>query len=233
MELKGELGLQYFCLHLHGVFWCLVVWVLWPGKSHGQRSLVGCSPWGLEESETTERLHFHFSLSCSGERNGTPLQCSCLENPRDGGSLVGCRLWGLRVGHDWIRLSSSSSSSLTAEGMSPPAPYWHCCLAVSLTWNFSFLICAPGEVILATLHKSWRWLSHVNLLERGLPHGQCSVKADYYCYLFVFSGHFLGVAAKRTAHGLRLILETLCSWVYITWKNDYPLLPWKDWELKK
>ena len=53
-----------------------------PRKSHGQRSLVGCSPWGREESDTTERLHFHFSLSCIGEGNGNPLQCSCLENPR-------------------------------------------------------------------------------------------------------------------------------------------------------
>ena len=57
--------------------------VLLPGKSHGWRSLVGCSPWGREESDTTERLHFHFSLSCIGEGNGNPLQCPCLENPRD------------------------------------------------------------------------------------------------------------------------------------------------------
>ena len=41
---------------------------------------------GLEESETTERLHYQFSLSCIGERNGNSLQCSCLENPRDGGA---------------------------------------------------------------------------------------------------------------------------------------------------
>ena len=47
------------------------------------RSLVGFSPWGCEESDTTERLHFHFSLSLIGEGNGNPLQCSCLENPRD------------------------------------------------------------------------------------------------------------------------------------------------------
>ena len=60
--------------------------VLLPGKSHGQKSLVGCSPWGQEESDMTERLHFHFSLSCIGEGNGNPLQCSCLENPRDGGA---------------------------------------------------------------------------------------------------------------------------------------------------
>ena len=74
--------------------------VLLPGKSHGLRSLIGCSPWGRQESDTTERLHFHFSLSCIGEGNGNPLQCSCLENLRDGGSLVGCRLWGRRVRQD-------------------------------------------------------------------------------------------------------------------------------------
>ena len=66
--------------------------VLLSGKFHGRRSLVGYSPWGREELDTTERLHFHFSLSCTGEGNGNPLQCSCLENPRDG--MVGCRLWG-------------------------------------------------------------------------------------------------------------------------------------------
>ena len=60
--------------------------VFLPGKSHGWRSLVGRSPWGHEESDTTERLHFHFSLSCIGEGNDNPFQCSCLENPRDGGA---------------------------------------------------------------------------------------------------------------------------------------------------
>ena len=60
--------------------------VLLPRKPHGWRSLVGCSPWGRYELDTTERLHFHFSLSRNGEGNGNPLQCSCLENPRDGGA---------------------------------------------------------------------------------------------------------------------------------------------------
>ena len=50
------------------------------------RSLVGCSPLGREESDTTEQLHSHFSLSCTVEGNGNPLQCSCLENPRDWGA---------------------------------------------------------------------------------------------------------------------------------------------------
>ena len=83
--------------------------VLLPGKSHGRRSLVHCSPWGHEESDTTEPLHFHFSLSCIGEGNGNTLQCSCLENPWDG-SLVGCCLWGRRVGHDWSDLAAAASA---------------------------------------------------------------------------------------------------------------------------
>ena len=69
--------------------------VLLPGKSHGWRRLVGCTPWGRKESDLTEQLHFDFSLSCIGEGNGNPLQCCCLENPTGMGSLVVCRLWGL------------------------------------------------------------------------------------------------------------------------------------------
>ena len=82
--------------------------VLLPGKPHGRRSLVGCSPWGREESDTTERLHFHFSFSCIGEGNGNPLQCSCLENPRDGGAW-----WAAVYGvtQSWTRLKRLSSSS--------------------------------------------------------------------------------------------------------------------------
>ena len=55
---------------------------------------------GSLELDTTERLHFHFSLSCIGEGNGNPLQCSCLENPRDGkpGGLLS--MGSHRVGHD-------------------------------------------------------------------------------------------------------------------------------------
>ena len=83
--------------------------ILLPGKSHGWRSLVGCSPWGREESDTTERLHFHFSLSCTGEGNGNPLQCSCLENPRDGGAWW-VAVYG--VAQSWTRLKWLSSFSL-------------------------------------------------------------------------------------------------------------------------
>ena len=53
------------------------------------------------DSDTTERLHFHFSLSCIGEGNGNPLQCSCLENPRDGGAWWAA-IYGVTQG--WTRL---------------------------------------------------------------------------------------------------------------------------------
>ena len=82
--------------------------VLLAGKSHGWRGLVGYSPWGQEESDTSDRLHFHFSLSCTGEGNGSPLQYSCLENPRDGGAW-----WAAVYGvtQSWRRLTWLSSSS--------------------------------------------------------------------------------------------------------------------------
>ena len=92
--------------------------LLLPGKSHGWWSLVGCSPWGFEESDMIERLHFHFSLSCVGEGNGSPLHYSCLENPRDG------RAWWAAVygfAQSWTqlkRLSSSSSSRYLREELS-------------------------------------------------------------------------------------------------------------------
>ena len=76
--------------------------VFLPGESQGRRSLEGWSPWGLEESDTTERLHFHFSLSCIGEGNGTPLQHSCLENPMDRGAWKAA-VHG--VSKSWTRLS--------------------------------------------------------------------------------------------------------------------------------
>ena len=85
--------------------------VLLPGKSHGQKSLVGCSPWGSKEPDMTERLHFHFSPSCIGEENGNALQCSCLENPRDGGAWWAA-VYGVVQSQTLLkRLSSSSSSS--------------------------------------------------------------------------------------------------------------------------
>ena len=70
---------------------------------------MGCSPWGREESDTTERLHFHFSLSLIGEGNGNPLQCSCLENPTDGGAWW-ASVYGVAQSRTRLKGLSSSSS---------------------------------------------------------------------------------------------------------------------------
>ena len=72
------------------------------------KSLVGCSPWGRSELDMTERLHFHFSLSCIGEGNGNPLQCSCLENPRDGGAWWAA-ISGVAQSRTQLKQLSSSS----------------------------------------------------------------------------------------------------------------------------
>ena len=89
--------------------------VLLPGKSHGWKSLVVCSPCSHKELDTTKQIHFHTSLSCIGEGNGNPLQCSCLENPRDRESW-----WAAvyEVTQSWTRLKwlSNSSSSNPSQG---------------------------------------------------------------------------------------------------------------------
>ena len=117
--------------------------VLFPGKSHGWRSLVGCSPWGRKESDKTEQVHFHFSLSHIGEGNGNPLQCSCLENPRDGGAAI----YGITQSRTWMKWHSSSSSS-SPNWMSPICVYgmllslfydvfyWNSRLALNLTYYY-------------------------------------------------------------------------------------------------
>ena len=89
--------------------------VLLPGKSHGWRSLVGCNPWGHQESDTTARLHFHFLLSCIGEGNGNPLQCSCLQNPRDGGAwwAAVCGVTQSQTRLKWLSSHKSTKSTVT------------------------------------------------------------------------------------------------------------------------
>ena len=82
--------------------------VLLPGKSHGWRSLEGCSPWGRWGLDMTERLPFHFSHSCIGEGNGNPLQCSCLENPKDRGAWWAAN-YGVTQSRTRLKWLSSSS----------------------------------------------------------------------------------------------------------------------------
>ena len=94
------------CNHLPRRRWWHPTPVLLPRKSHGQRSLVCCSPWGREESDTNEQVPFHVSLSCIGEENGNPLQCSCIENPREPGGLPS--MGSHRVRHDWSDVAAAA-----------------------------------------------------------------------------------------------------------------------------
>ena len=82
--------------------------VLLPGKSHGQRSLVGCSPWGRWESDTTERLHFHFSLSCTGEEVATHSSVLAWRTPGTGEPDGLLSMGSHRVGHDWSNLAAAA-----------------------------------------------------------------------------------------------------------------------------
>ena len=70
---------------------------------------MGCSPWGRGESDTTEQLRFHFSFSCTGEGGGSPLQCSCLENPGDGGAWWAA-VYGVAQSQTRLKRLRSSSS---------------------------------------------------------------------------------------------------------------------------
>ena len=129
--------------------------VLLPGKSHAWRSLVGYSPWGHEESDTTERLHFHFSLSCTGEGNGNQLQYSWLENPRDGGAWWAA-IYG--VAQSWTRLKwrSSSSSSSSSKYLLQRKSALSLCFSHSLFKNWSLgLYINPFELVAEPWLEKW------------------------------------------------------------------------------
>ena len=123
--------------------------VFLPGKSHGLRCLVGYSSWSCKESDTTEWLyfHFHFSLSCIGEGNGNPLQCSCLENPRDGG------VYG--IAQSWTRLKwLSSSSSLKFTGL------FHASIFPSCQFFFIFCMGTPNLSFYPDDNCDFSWCQH-------------------------------------------------------------------------
>ena len=123
---------------------------LLPGKSHGRRSLVGCRPWGHWELDTTERLHFHFSLSCTGEGNGNPLWYSCLENPRDEGAWWAA-VYGVTQSRTQLKWFSSSS-----------IPYGiPSCVKMKVNWKWQLL----SHVWLFAIP----WTAHQAPLSMGFP----------------------------------------------------------------
>ena len=140
--------------------------VLLPGKSHRRRSLVGCSPWGRWESDTTERLHFHFSLSCIGEGNGNPLQCSCLESPRDGGA------W-------WAAVCGVAQSRARLERLSSSSRF---------TRWFSV---TTGSVETSSLPPRESLLPSVNLSSHFVSPSLRQLLTYFCFYSFPYSGHFI------------------------------------------
>ena len=109
-----------------------------PGKSHGRRGLEGCSPWGRWGLDTTERLRFPFALSCFGEGNGNPLQCSCLENPRDRGAWWAA-IYGVAQSRTRLKRLSSSSTYYLRFREEGRAQLWLCTAFVGIP-----ALCPPG-----------------------------------------------------------------------------------------
>ena len=134
--------------------------VLLPGKSHGQRSLVGCSPWGCEEWETTGQLHLHFSVSCIGGGNVNQLQCSCLENSRDG-ETQWAAVYGVTQSRTWLKWLSSSIRYIQ---------YMKLFVFISYLYNIKrtlyeiIKILFIYEVILLSEHSKWKQLMKNGIL---------------------------------------------------------------------
>ena len=114
--------------------------VFWPEESQGWGSLVGCHLWGLTESDTTEQLHFDVSLSCIGEGHGSPVQCSCLKNPRDGGAWWAA-VYGVAQSRTRLKRLSSSSSRLVITFL-PRSK----CLLISWLQSPSAVILEPKKI---------------------------------------------------------------------------------------
>ena len=144
--------------------------VLLPGKSHGWRSLVGCSPWGHEELEMIEQLHFHFSLSCIGEGNGNPFQYSCLENPRDRGAWWAAA-YGVSQSRTRLKWLSSSSSSSSSFVLSDFFSMWFVNYQINISFRkYNFIMSFLFPVIVAQTQYSNNaiWLSWADYLKQCL-----------------------------------------------------------------
>ena len=167
--------------------------VLLPGKSHGRRSLVGCSPWGRKESDMTEWLHFHFSLSCIGEGHGNPLQCSCLENPRDRGAW-----WA--VGHNWSDLAAAAAVYVSFSWITVN---YHQPCASTAQWPLKAHQCSKVGLPIWVCVKStavWKCnsftLSHRGWFARPEKPGSCLLRGTT-CLQTMFTKHIYRTKMSR------------------------------------
>ena len=114
----------------------------------------------------TEQIHFHVSLSCTGEGNGNPLQCSCLENPRDGGASWAA-VYGVAQSQTWLnRLSSSNSSLISYPWLHP--------LIVSSLFHLTMFYSSSSEFSVVRLHCHFNIATQLSLH----PPGFWRVKAN-------------------------------------------------------
>ena len=121
----------------------------------------GLQSMGSLESDATERLHFHFSLSCIGEGQGNPLQCSGLENPRDGGAWWAA-IYGVAQSWTWLKwLSSSSNMPIKHE-----SNVFH-----SLSWLRYLLSPHAGVVFSQSELKPLPWIQALLLIDRPIVLG--------------------------------------------------------------
>ena len=175
-------------------------------KSHGQRNLMGCSPWGREESDATERLHFHFSLSCTGEGNGNPLQYSCLENPRDGGAWWAA-IDGVTQSRTRLKRLSSSSNVCTMDGS---------LLLTQFCWRHCFL--------LTQVHVIWEH-SSLDSRETHLQFGTAAASNRTHCLWFCLTAHGLdnafvqGLSLIASYHSLCYLLFSFSCYQFPKWNT--------------
>ena len=167
--------------------------VLLPEKSHGQRSLVGCSPWGREELGTTEWPHFHFSLPCIGEGNGNPFQCSCLENPRDGGAWWAA-IYGVAQSQTRLKRLSSSSSICVRHCLRSTANVRVCVLSHSVVSDSDTVGCSlPSPSVYGTLQaKILQWVA--------IPFSRGSSQPRDWTQVSFTAGRFFIIWTTRVAH---------------------------------
>ena len=129
-------------------------------------------------SDTTEQLRFHFSVSCIGEGNGNPLQCSCLENPRDGepGGLPS--MGSHRVGHDWSDLAAVAAAAVLFQVLPPLSV-----IKNMLTVNPHLTIFPFISMIIDVSFNQMVW---VRLATRGVCHSLNYLLWDLELDIFLF-----------------------------------------------
>ena len=131
-------------------------------------------------SEFTFTFHFHFSLSCIGEGNGNPLQCSCLENPRDGGTWWAA-IYGVR--QSWTRLKQLSSSSMSIESVMP-SNHFIICRPLLLPSIFSIIRVFSNDAALCTRWSNY-WSFNFSISLSNEYSGLISFRIDWFDLLAV------------------------------------------------